>query len=154
AQSRRDQEPARRRHPCDGELRRPRVLPGLHQREPARAGAGRAAASRRARPARTERVHDRVAAGGRPTHVPGLARRVRRRRRTRRLAREGTWSMSWRRGELWLDMDLSWSAEPVPALAGYGAPPLPSFGPPPGLIASRLRRAAWKRRREARRAKA
>jgi hypothetical protein len=64
--------------------------------------------------------------------------------------------MTWRRGELWLDNDVLWFGErsAVPAVAGYGRSPLPSFGPPPGLAASRLRRAAWKRRRAARRAKA
>jgi hypothetical protein len=61
--------------------------------------------------------------------------------------------MTWRRGELWLDTDLSWFAE-RPAAAVAVPRPLPSFGPDPGLIASRLRRATWKRRREARRAKA
>src|SRR5262245_6139081 len=64
--------------------------------------------------------------------------------------------MSWRRGELWFDSEVLWLGEPAPALAGAGPvpAPLPGFGPPPGLVASRLRRAAWKRRREARRAKA
>jgi hypothetical protein len=61
--------------------------------------------------------------------------------------------MSWRRGELWLDTELSWFGQ-APVAAAYVPAPVPSFGPPPGLVASRLRRAAWKRRREARRARA
>jgi hypothetical protein len=62
--------------------------------------------------------------------------------------------MSWRRGELWFDPDVLWVGEraAVPAIAGL-APPLPSLGPPPGLLASRQRREAWKRRRAARRAR-
>jgi hypothetical protein len=57
---------------------------------------------------------------------------------------------------LWLDNEVLWFGErsAVPAVAGYRPSSLPSFGPPPGLAASRLRRAAWKRRRSARRAKA
>ncbi len=60
--------------------------------------------------------------------------------------------MTWRRGEVWLDAELSWfrKASGVPALAA----PMPHFGPPPGLVASRVRRAEWKQRREARRARA
>jgi Penicillin-insensitive murein endopeptidase len=63
--------------------------------------------------------------------------------------------MSWRRGELWLSGDVAWFGENAGA-AVLGLPPLPSFrlDSPPGLLASRLRRAAWKRRRHARRAKA
>jgi Penicillin-insensitive murein endopeptidase len=55
--------------------------------------------------------------------------------------------MSWRREELWLDVDVHWFGEP--AVAGLVLPPLPSFGPV-GLAASRQRRDAWKRRRRAR----
>ena len=64
--------------------------------------------------------------------------------------------MAWRRGELWLDADVSWFGERprAAAIAGAGSVVLPSFGPDPGLLASRLRRAAWKRRRTARRARA
>jgi hypothetical protein len=64
--------------------------------------------------------------------------------------------MSWRREELWLDGDLAWFGENAGSAAVAGLPPLPSFrrDTPPGLLASRLRRAAWKRRRHARRAKA
>jgi hypothetical protein len=60
--------------------------------------------------------------------------------------------MGWRREELWLDADLLWFGEGggAPAVAGFALPPLPSFGPPPGLAASRLRRDAWRRRRRAR----
>ncbi len=61
--------------------------------------------------------------------------------------------MSWRPGELWLDTDLLWFRE-SPAVAGFAPAPIPSFGPPPGLLASRLRRAAWERRRHSRRARA
>jgi Penicillin-insensitive murein endopeptidase len=60
--------------------------------------------------------------------------------------------MSWRRGEVWLDPELSWFRE-VPAVVTVAAP-VPSFGPPPGLVASRVRRAAWEQRRDARRARA
>src|SRR5262245_9068885 len=60
--------------------------------------------------------------------------------------------MSWRRGEVWLDRELSWFRE-VPAVAAVAAP-LPTFGPAPGLGASRVRRAVWKQRRDARRARA
>jgi hypothetical protein len=60
--------------------------------------------------------------------------------------------MGWRREELWFDAELLWFGEGAgaPALAGFALSPLPSFGPPPGLAASRLRREAWKRRRRAR----
>jgi hypothetical protein len=60
--------------------------------------------------------------------------------------------MTWRPGEVWLDAELPWFREA--SVAAVVAAPLPSFGPPPGLVASRLRRAAWKHRREARRARA
>jgi hypothetical protein len=60
--------------------------------------------------------------------------------------------MGWRREEVWFDADVLWFGEGAgaPAVAGLALPPLPSFGPPPGLLASRLRREAWKRRRRAR----
>jgi hypothetical protein len=63
--------------------------------------------------------------------------------------------MSWRRGELWLDVDL-WSHEGagVPAVAGLPPASIPSVEPPPGLAASRRRREAWELRRNARRARA
>jgi Penicillin-insensitive murein endopeptidase len=63
--------------------------------------------------------------------------------------------MSWRPGELWLDADVLWFREgaAAPAFAGF-APALPTFGPPPGLIASRQRRALRNRRRNARRVRA
>jgi murein endopeptidase len=60
--------------------------------------------------------------------------------------------MTWRFGEVWLDAELSWFRE-APAVAAVPAQPR-SFGPPPGLVASRVRRAAWKQRREARRSRA
>jgi len=60
--------------------------------------------------------------------------------------------MTWRGGEVWLDAELSWFRD-APAVAAVAAP-VPSFGSPPGLVASRVRRAAWKQRREARRARA
>jgi len=60
--------------------------------------------------------------------------------------------MAWRRREVWLDADLSWFRE-APAVPA-GPAPVPSFGLPPGLVASRSRRAAWKQRRAARRARA
>ena len=64
--------------------------------------------------------------------------------------------MSWRRGELWLDADVGWFREGAgsPAFAGAAAAPLPGFAQPPGLLASRLRRSAWEKRRDARRARA
>jgi hypothetical protein len=64
--------------------------------------------------------------------------------------------MSWRRGELWLDTDVLWFREVAggPALAGVAPASTPSLAPEPGLVASRLRRAAWKERRHARRARA
>ncbi|HUK44553.1 MAG TPA: penicillin-insensitive murein endopeptidase [Gaiellaceae bacterium] len=60
--------------------------------------------------------------------------------------------MSWRPGEVWLDADLLWFREraAVPALAGFPAA-VPRVAPAPGLVASRLRRAQWKRRRMLRR---
>jgi hypothetical protein len=64
--------------------------------------------------------------------------------------------MSWHRGELWLDTDISWFREGtrVPAVAGFAPAAIPSTAPPPGLVASRKRRDAWRRRRYARRARA
>ncbi len=64
--------------------------------------------------------------------------------------------MGWRRGDVWLDTDVLWFREAAgaPAVAGFvpqGSPPKPS---PPGLIASRRRREAWKQRRSARRVRA
>src|SRR5262249_28628464 len=41
-----------------------------------------------------------------------------------------------------------------PAVSGFAASAIPVHAPPPGLAASRLRRAAWKQRRHARRARA
>src|SRR4051812_9368647 len=61
--------------------------------------------------------------------------------------------MSWRRGELWLDAGGGGVRERAAAVAGFAPAPLPSFGPPPGLAASRQRRIDWKRRRESRRAR-
>jgi hypothetical protein len=64
--------------------------------------------------------------------------------------------MSWRRGELWLETDVIWFRERpgTPALAGAVAPvSIPRLSPP-GLVASRNRRAAWKHRRKTRRARA
>jgi hypothetical protein len=65
--------------------------------------------------------------------------------------------VSWRREEQWLDGELSWFGEGAGAAAVVGfapAAPVLRREAPPGLLASRLRRAAWKRRRHARRAKA
>jgi hypothetical protein len=63
--------------------------------------------------------------------------------------------MSWRRGEVWLEAEVHWFRETVaaPALAGIGPAAIPSLAPPPGLVASRVRRAAWERRRHLRRAR-
>ena len=63
--------------------------------------------------------------------------------------------MSWRTGELWLDTDVVWFREAVaaPAFVGIGPGAIPSLAPPPGLVASRVRRAAWERRRHLRRAR-
>src|SRR6185436_14107 len=63
--------------------------------------------------------------------------------------------MSWRRGEVWLDMEL-WLPEgaAMPAAAGFPMASLPREASPPGLTASRRRREAWERDRMARRAKA
>jgi hypothetical protein len=60
--------------------------------------------------------------------------------------------MPWSRGEVWFDADVLWFGERArtPALAGFGSLPLPTFGPPPGLAASRQRREAWKRKRRSR----
>src|SRR5881628_624684 len=74
-------------------------------------------------------------------------------RRTQPLVGERSLAMSWRPGELWIDTDMLWFRE-VPAVAGFAPTWVPSVGSPPGLVASRLRRAAWKRRRHARRARA
>src|SRR5262245_61718142 len=75
--------------------------------------------------------------------------------RTPRHSLERSLSMSWRRGELWLDPDLLWPREaaPAPAFAGTAAP---VAGPvvPPGLFESRRRRETWRRKRYARRARA
>src|SRR6266508_894759 len=87
-----------------------------------------------------------VCATSRSAHIPND-------RRTPPLVGEGSPPMSWRPGELWLDTDLLWFRE-SPAVAGFAPAPIPSFGPPPGLLASRLRRAAWERRRHSRRARA
>ena len=64
--------------------------------------------------------------------------------------------MSWRPGEVWLDTDVLWlgAGDGAPAVAGVETAWIPDLGPPPGLLASRERRAAWKRRRQARRARA
>jgi hypothetical protein len=61
--------------------------------------------------------------------------------------------MSWRPGEVWLDTDLWLRAGDVAAVS---VEPFrfPEFGPPPGLHSSRERRAAWKTRRKAKRARA
>jgi len=63
--------------------------------------------------------------------------------------------MSWRRGEVWLEAEMLWFREAVtaPAFAGIGPAAIPSLAPPPGLVASRVRRAAWERRRHLRRAR-
>jgi hypothetical protein len=63
--------------------------------------------------------------------------------------------MSWRRGELWLEAEVLWFREAmaVPAFAGIGPAAIPALAPPPGLVASRVRRAAWERRRHLRRAR-
>jgi murein endopeptidase len=63
--------------------------------------------------------------------------------------------MSWRPGEVWLDTDGLWAraGEAARAAAGPDLAWIPDFGPPPGLLASRERRAAWKGRRKARRAR-
>ena len=63
--------------------------------------------------------------------------------------------MSWRRGEVWLEAEVGWFREPVAvqAFAGMGPAAIPSLAPPPGLVASRVRRAAWERRRHLRRAR-
>ena len=62
--------------------------------------------------------------------------------------------MGWQRGELWLDTDILWLGEEPGARAVAFAPPsVFSPDPPPGLAASRQRREAWRRRRDARRAR-
>jgi hypothetical protein len=64
--------------------------------------------------------------------------------------------MGWRRGELWLETDVLWFREGSgrPAVAGFVPASLPGVPSAPGLVASRLRRARWKQRRNARRARA
>jgi Penicillin-insensitive murein endopeptidase len=64
--------------------------------------------------------------------------------------------MGWRRGELWLDADVGWFREGAGSPAVAGVPPASTGGflQPQGLHASRLRRSAWERRRDARRARA
>lgn len=64
--------------------------------------------------------------------------------------------MSWRPGEVWLDTDTLWSraGDAAAAAVGRDLAWLPDFGPPHGLAASRDRRAAWKQRRRAKRARA
>jgi hypothetical protein len=59
--------------------------------------------------------------------------------------------VGWRREEVWLDVDVDWFGDGggAPAVAAFVLPPLPRFEPA-GLVASRLRREAWKRRRRAR----
>jgi hypothetical protein len=60
--------------------------------------------------------------------------------------------MSWRRGELWLDTDILWPGE-VPVAPAVALAPILGPALPPGLAASRRRRAAWRQRRESRRAR-
>jgi len=63
--------------------------------------------------------------------------------------------MTWRRGELWFETDMPWFGERAAVPAFAVAAPMPvRRGLPPGLMASRQRRAEWKRRRYARRARA
>ena len=64
-------------------------------------------------------------------------------------------SMSWRPGEVWLEAEMLWFREAVaaPAFVGIGPAAIPSLSPPPGLVASRVRRAARERRRHLRRAR-
>ena len=64
--------------------------------------------------------------------------------------------MGWRRGELWLDADVLWFREGAggPAVSGFAPSPIPSPGPPPGLAASRKRRAEWRQRRYVRKVRA
>ena len=63
--------------------------------------------------------------------------------------------MSWRRGEVWLDMEL-WlpGGAAAAAVAGFPIASIPNEALPPGLAASRRRREAWERDRMARRVKA
>jgi penicillin-insensitive murein endopeptidase len=63
--------------------------------------------------------------------------------------------MGWRPGEVWLDTDVPWLVDGglVPAVAAFEPVRLPRFPPETGLLASRERRAAWKRRRRTRRAR-
>jgi hypothetical protein len=60
--------------------------------------------------------------------------------------------MAWRPGEVWLEGDVRWFRESGGgAVAAVWVPPaLPSFGPPPGLAASRARRQERLRRKRAR----
>lgn len=66
--------------------------------------------------------------------------------------------MSWRPGEVWFDADVPWlragDVVPVVVAAETSRLGLVPPGPPPGLFASRARRAAWEQRRDARRARA
>jgi murein endopeptidase len=64
--------------------------------------------------------------------------------------------MSWRRGELWLETDVLWFREgaDAPAVASFAPTPLPALQPSSGLVASRQRRSASKRRRNLRRVSA
>jgi len=58
--------------------------------------------------------------------------------------------MTWSVGELWLDTDLTWFRERTAAPGLALTAPLP-FPVPPGLAASRRRRAAWRQKRVTRR---
>src|SRR5262249_17994489 len=126
----------RRAHPNAGRQRGARPSDrALHPRRPAPADLARA-----------------------PRRVPALTMAGRkagsRRTGSRRIggsARERGPSMSWRRGELWLETDVLWFREGVaaPALAGFSLPALPTFGT--GLGASRRRREELRRRRSLRR---
>jgi hypothetical protein len=75
------------------------------------------------------------------------------RRRTRGLVGERSLPMSWRRGELWLETDVRWFRDgaDAPAVASLAATSVRTLPPSSGLVASRQRRAASKRRRNLRR---
>src|SRR5262249_47731308 len=93
-----------------------------------------------------------------PPHLCVSCRRVggtKRLRRTPRGIGEPSFSMGWRRGELWLDTEL-WMPEgiPVPAVVGVPFTSIPDDALPPGLAASRRRREAWGRDRRARKSRA